>query len=428
VRRTWPLLIVPLAATACFEGYFYFDWDSGVVRALLTCAVLGLLALARFGTWRPAPWPRPLRLALSALACVLLFWHFKEGLLSAMHERHSEMGDIHTRAVALLREGVTPWKFGTVLDEGSYRSLVLANEVVACRTSSPTPTPEAITALWSSSHSGSELLPENIDTPACQQARALLSLTGYKYGPVMLASYVPLVLLVGPGGVYLTHLLCLLGIIAALAVLLRRRAPEALVMACVVLLGQSVLRRDTLLDSDCDLIPTCLLLWALVAFEQQRDLGGGVLTGLTLAAKIFPGAFLLPLLLAGRKRRALLGCASASVLAWAPALAVDGRGVWDNVVRFNLDRGADSTSLVFYLPPAASLVLRLGAAALFTWAFVRLVLRKTEGERLAFIAFSMGLFFLSAKVFHNNYLVWWLPVAGATFGQELSALRAAPTA
>lgn len=421
MRHVWPALCIPLVATACFEGYFYFDWDSGVARAGLTCAVLGLVLLARFGRWQPTTWARPLLLTMAALASVLLFWHFKEGLLSARHERRSEMGDIHARGVALLLRGVTPYHFGTVLDDGSYRTLVAAQEVAACRTTSKTPSPEAITALWYSTQSGVEQLPENIDTPACAKAHELLALSGYKYGPVMLASYVPLVTWLGPGGVYLTHLLCLLGIIAALFVLLRRSAPEALIMACVVLLGQSVLRRDTLLDSDCDLLPACLLLWALVAFERERNFSFGLLTGLTLAAKLFPGAFLLPLLLVGHRTKRLGGCALASLLTWLPAFALDGRGVWDNVVRFNLDRPSDSTSLVFFLPPTVSLGLRAVVAVAFGWAFIRFVARTTPPDALTFVAISMGLFFLTTKVFHNNYLVWWLPVAGATLARALSA-------
>ncbi len=417
------LLGLTAAATAVFEAFFWFDWDEGVARGGFVVVLLGLLWLARALGARltPTAWPRGL-VAVSGLgAAVLLQWHFKEGLLSAQHARHSEMGDIHARAVPLLLAGHTPWHLGTVLDSGSFKGLVGSPEVTACRTSSRPPTEAEIDELWASPRPGLELFPERLEASDCAEARRLLALSGYKYGPVMLAAYLPLVAPFGRAGVYVTHLVFLLAIIGAMAVLLRGRGPEALIAACFVLLGQSVLRRDTLLDSDCDLIPTALMLWALVAFVRGRPITAGALTGLTLAAKVFPAAFLLPLLIVQRERwRALASFVVASALTWGPAVAVDGVGVWDNVFGFNLGRPADSTALAFFLPPWALVLLRVTVLAVAAWAFVRLVRRN---EPVPFVAFVMGLFFLSTKVFHNNYLVWWLPVVGVSLASALTKPR-----
>jgi len=420
VKNALPLLLGCLGATGLFELFFYYDWDSGLLRGAIVAALLGLMLGARALGMRSAPWPRWLLVLASVGVAFLLYWHFKEGLLSTVRQRRSEMGDIHVRAVKLLTHGVNPWAFGTVLESSALHYLIVAPEVVACRTS-VTPSEETQHEVWESERRGDELFPERINEPGCEQAKKILAVVGYRYGPVMVASYVPLVLAVGRGGEYLTHLLFLLAILGAMVVLLRAWPKEALVMACVILLGQSVLRRDTLLDSDCDLIPTALMLWALVAFEKGRPFTAGALTALTLAAKVFPAAFLLPLLLSaarGGRGRQLAGFALVSLLAWGPVLALDAVGVWDNVFRFNVDRAGDSTALSFFVPAALMTALRLVIAAGCAFAFWKLVLRRFEP--IAFVALCMGAFFLFTKVFHNNYLVWWLPVVGVTLARALS--------
>ena len=422
MKNVLPLLLACLGATGLFELFFYFDWDSGLVRGGVVLALLGLMLVARRLGPARAPWPRWLLVAASLGVGGLLYWHFKEGLVSTVRQRRSEMGDIHVRAVKLLTNGVTPWRFGTVLESNALKYLIVAPEVVACRTG-PTPSEELQKDLWESDRSGSELFPERIAEPGCEQAKSILSVVGYRYGPVMLAAYVPLVLLVGRGGEYLTHLVFLLAILGAMAVLLRPLHREGLVMACVILLGQSVLRRDTLLDSDCDLIPTAMMLWTLVAFEKGRSFTAGALTGLTLAAKVFPAAFLLPLLIAsGVKRgRASVAFVLVSLLTWGPALALDGVGVWDNVFRFNVDRAGDSTAFAFFVPPLVMTVLRVVIAAGCAFAFWKFVVKTFEP--VIFTALTMGAFFLFTKVFHNNYVVWWLPLVGIVLARALSGVR-----
>ncbi len=428
VKSRLPLLLSCLVATGLFELFLHYDWDEGVVRAVVVIALLALLLGVRAAGFKGEVWPRWLLIAASIAVGGLLYWHFKEGILSTVRQRRSEMGDIHVRAVKLLAKGVTPWHLGTVLESNWLKYTIFDPSVVACRTVSVTPDERAQSELWESERSGAEFLPERINEPGCEGARSIVSQMGYRYGPAMVASYVPLVLLLGRGGEYVTHLFFLVAILGAMAVLLRERAREALVMACVVLLGQSVLRFDTLYHSDCDLIPTARMLWALVAFEQGRSFTAGALTGLTLAAKIFPAAFLLPLLIGSGVKRshALAGFLVVSALAWAPAFAIDGMGVWDNVVRFNLDRPADSTALAFFAPGWVMWMVRVAVVALCAFAFWRFVLGPGQLEPMLFVAISIGSFLLITKVFHNNYVVWWLPVVGVVLARSTSAARPAP--
>ncbi len=427
VKRHLPLLLVTLVATGLFELFFHFDWDSGVVRAGVVVALLGLMLFARAlgrGRTRSA-WPRWMLVVSSVVVALLVYWHFKEGLLSTWRQRRSEMGDIHVRTVRLLREGISPWGFGTVLESGAFRYLIRDPASLACRAGSPPPDEAQQATMWDSPSRGDELFPERITAPGCEYAHALLAVVGYRYGPAMIAAYVPLIGALGRGGEYVTHLLFLLAILGALAVLLRPLSREGLLMACVVLLGQSVLRWDTLYESDCDLIPTAMMLWALVAFEKGRFGAAGALAALTLAAKVFPAVFLLPLLIQDRRGRAAGAFLAVSALSWGPAFAVDGVGVWDNVFRFNLERAGDSTALSFFAPPAVMLAVRLGVVASCALAFWRFVLRPGAFEPMAFVAFCMGPFFVFSKVFHNNYLVWWLPVVGVVLARALTAPRAA---
>ena len=73
------------------------------------------------------------------------------------------------------------------------------------------------------------------------------------------------------------------------------------------------------------------------------------------------------------------------------------------------------------MPALVMTGLRLIIVALCAFAFWRLVLR--QFEPVFFVAACMGLFFLFTKVFHNNYVVWWLPVVGVTLARALTAKR-----
>lgn len=413
-------LVLVGVVTALCDAFAKYDWDEGPTRALLVTLVLAVVAIAgQLGASKP--WPRWL-VGLAAIGVgALLFWHLKEGAYSTLRQRRSEMGDIHVRGVQLLLRGVTPWRFGTVLDLGSARALLEFPDVRACFGTEPTPTAAQVDALWASHEPGVGLFPSRIDAPSCGAAKHSLGLAGYKYGPVMMAAYVPLIGLYGRGGEFLTHLVFLLLILGGLLAASSSLRPEAVVLAALVVLGQQVLRRVTLLDSDCDLIPTALLVWALVGFQRGRPLMVGTLAALCLGAKVFPGAFVLPLvLLSGR--RAWVSFVVASIVCWLPAFVLDGAGVWDNVIRFNLERPSDSTALVHFLSPSTTLLLRVGAAAAVGVALLGLARNRLDAT--TFVALSMGAFFLVSKVFHNNYIVWWLPVLGLALARRLVSSRA----
>ncbi len=221
-NRTVLGLAVVLSA-AGFEAFMTLDWGHGIARALVVLGLLAVMASAIIVRPVQRGWPRWSLALVSMGVALLLVWHVTEGALSAIRQRHSEMGDIHARAVALLWHGVTPWHFGTVLDSGSFGAFVSSSNFAACRSTAEPPTQSALDAMWSSStEPGAVFFAQGAQQQPCGH---FFAQSGYKYGPAMLAA------------------------LAAFA----------------VLLGQSLLRRDTLYESDCDLIPTALMLWSPVA-------------------------------------------------------------------------------------------------------------------------------------------------------------------
>lgn len=407
-------------AIAILQAFLTYDWDRGRERAafLLALGVLlgiaGLMgrALARLET------PRSLAMLLGLAVAFAGFAHVRKAVLTIRGDVRSEMGEIHVRAVPLLLSGVNPWAPGTVLDSGTYLGLTGFEVVHRCLGWSEGEVRTRFEAFWGSvDHEQMKaLLPSTLEAPECAEARELLAMSGYKYGPVMLAVYAPFVVAFGRPGIYLCHLVALLAIAAALWRLLGNgwRPTIAVGLALAVLLGQSVILRNTLIDSDCDLIPTALGCWGLAFALRDRPLAAGALLGLSVGAKLFPGLLLVPLLLDRRWLRAWFGFGLALLLGVGPAALLDAKGLFTNVVGFNLWRGPDSTSLAYFLPERLRLWL-LAVAVLVTAMLWLSAWRRRSTVRLMVAVTGTVLAFLaSAKIFHNNYLVWLIPAYGAT--------------
>ena len=91
----------------------------------------------------------------------------------------------------------------------------------------------------------------------------------------------------------------------------------------------------------------------------------------------------------------------------------DATGVWNNIVLFNLVRPTDSTSLMHYLAPGVGFLVTFAAASLLLGLLV--FLKRRHWPLLGqwhYLAVGLILTCLCGKVFHNNYLVWLLPVLG----------------
>jgi len=91
-----------------------------------------------------------------------------------------------------------------------------------------------------------------------------------------------------------------------------------------------------------------------------------------------------------------------------------------NLFLFNLTRYGDSTALSYYLPgPAQKAVIALCATALLVAIVQNHRLGWSSAGQLAYLLIAHLGLFLSAKIFHNNYLVWLLPLYGLWLSDSL---------
>jgi hypothetical protein len=424
----WVALCVGL-----FQLFRPFDWGQAKVRALLLVA----LTLAAFGPlllvprvqfqFSPPAWFR--RLALAVFATLVLE-HVRSTYLSIHDDRRMEMGEIHFRALNLLNRGVNPYATTTVLDYAYYKDSIQFDFVQAC---GDLPTTEGLKRLqryWESidPKEMQALAPHLQSGPECAPARQRMSMAGLKYAPVMLLGYYPLVVLLGRPGIYLTHLMLALGIGVLLVWRQRGRNTDAsfslqALVPLAIVFGPTLLRFLTLRHSDCDLIPTVLGVAGLVILERGHPRAAAIVFGLSVGAKLFPGLLYLPLLL-GAPKKAWLWALASIALAFVPFLAWDPTGFLNNIFLFNLTRSGDSTALAGDLSQPAQLLLM----AVYLAGLGALILRTYRrgwpaSERLAYLVLAHIGLFLTARIFHNNYLIWLFPLYGLWLSDALRRLQ-----
>lgn len=338
-----------------------FDWDQGLVRAgLLVAALVGVVWLARRPRAEGAFTPRWLTPLLLALALAHLGFY-------ATKANQPKLIDIATTTLAAgeaLAAGESPY------------ALPIDREALA--------------------KPGGERF------------------GGYKYGPMTAAAYMPLGLPLGARGLLAENMILdLLG--AAIIGWLgarwgRGRLAAALWLATPMVAEQLIGRGVT----DPAAILPALLGLPLCA---NRPLVAGLLIGLSLSAKLMPGAaFLvgcLPPTPDGRRAYAL-----GAGIGFLPMLALalwDPTGATANILLFNAARTPDSTSLLGSLPPdlAATLGPFARAAALAIVAGLGLFTLRAAPDlraRTAAIAIALILLILTGPAAHQNYMLWWLPL------------------
>ncbi len=248
---------------------------------------------------------------------------------------------------------------------------------------------------------------------------------GYKYLPVTIAAYLPLGGALGPRGIVLTNLLLQVAVVALVFRLGAAMAsPSAGWLAVLLYLSLPMVPFQLFAKGALDLVAVLPLLAALLLVERNPGLAG-LCIGLSLAAKLLPGALLVPCGLPGRRRNRLVYAAGIAValLPVLPFAIWSPRALFDNIVLFNLVRPADSTSWLIAAPgarPAVAAVMALLylAAAADVWLRPPRLARRC-GIAVALILASL----LAAPAVHHNYQLWWLPLASALLGAALAPQR-----
>jgi len=249
---------------------------------------------------------------------------------------------------------------------------------------------------------------------------------GYKYLPLTLAAYLPLGGALGPRGIVLSNLLLQFAVVALIFRLGAALASaSAGWLAMVLYLSLPLVPFQLFAKGVLDLVAVVPLLAALLLVERKPALSG-LFLGLSLAAKLLPGALLLPCALPRRRRDRVLYAAGIAVgllpvvpfALWGPAAFLD------NIVLFNLVRPADSTSWLFAFPAArpvaaAAMAALYLAALVLAWLRPPATLAARSGMAVALILASL----LTAPAVHHNYQLWWLPLACALLAAALVPQR-----
>ena len=171
-----------------------------------------------------------------------------------------------------------------------------------------------------------------------------------------------------------------------------------------------------------DLLAVALTALGCLFWARRNPAMAGVLLGLGMAAKLYPGFLLGPLLLLclRSRRMADFGTLLATfVISWGlvnlPVIVL-APGAWASFWQFNSDRGGDLGSLWYVLSLAGhpvphlnvvNAVIFLGACA----AIGLLVLLAPRRPRFGSVAFLViAAFLITNKVYSPQYVLWLLPL------------------
>jgi hypothetical protein len=404
-RAFWPLAVpaaagqvrivalgVLLPLVTFSLGFFalaWADWDRGVQRALMLGGLLALLAAFRERESRPLP---GLWSALAAALGLLCAWRLVQAGAVVLDARMPtvDIGQTTIQAVELWARGLSPY----------------------------------------------QLFIDRLGARENPGGTGFHFYGGFKYGPMMIWAYAPGVLGAGVAGYYATTAVAF-GLMAAAAGLWAADrdgsggSPAAGLGAALLVLVPGFVHQELFQAGVNDAVPVALGVLAFAARSRSRPLLSAVLIGASVGAKLLPGLLLaVPLLLAppaadaragrGERWQALAVAAGVAVACYLPSLLTSPRELIAGLVLFQLSRRPDSTSLAFFLPPDARLVLS-GVTALaigfLLWRHLRSPRPATPATTAALVSRTLVLLFLGSGIVHRNYLLWVLPfLAVATAG------------
>jgi uncharacterized membrane protein len=171
-----------------------------------------------------------------------------------------------------------------------------------------------------------------------------------------------------------------------------------------------------------DLLAVALATGAIVAYLSRRPVLAGVLIGLGISTKLYPGLLLIPFVVDAartRDRRQSVEILGATVLSWLVVNAPFGN--WSLFFRFNSSRTAEFNSLYFVachrllgqlrcrnvsVINGLSVALFLAGAVIVWRAKTR---RFPEVPRWTFTLALILLFLLTTKIYSPQYALWVLP-------------------
>jgi hypothetical protein len=146
-------------------------------------------------------------------------------------------------------------------------------------------------------------------------------------------------------------------------------------------------------------------------FLKKNDLGVGVLLGLCLCARLIPAVFLFLLFISSKwKPKFLVGFAMPIFAFLLPFLIMSFKEFTANLIIFNLNRPADNTSILYFIPPnLVTLWILLGIITLMGLYANWYRSKKNELDIFFYFFWIVSAFLILNKILHRNYLIWVIP-------------------
>lgn len=344
-----------------------FDWGKGALRAMLLVLVLvTTLILMKLVQRSNQPTPHRVSVVLAVICTLLICWHFYRFVY---HSRPKliDIGATTLAAADALREGKNPY------------------------TTPINPIPE-------------------LDT---NQARY----DGYKYLPVMALTYLPLGTLLRERGVFITNLLLDLataGLIFRLGSQIGSSSSGLFSVLLFMMLPLVPIEIFKFGVTDlCAIVPLLIaLLWV-----ERRPALAGLCVGLSVSAKLLPGAVFVPCCLPAIHRGWYAAGIAIGLVPTLFFLALSPNELISNILVFNAVRSTDSTSWLDGMPPEIHLITKIVVAlvllgvAMYVW-----FKRPTIADRCGLGVICILSVMLCGPTNHRNYQLWWLPLFTVLLG------------
>jgi len=412
---SWVLLVSILLGL-----FTYLDWGHGIARFFILCAIwICCVIFSRaFKRLKTEMVTSPLTsLGILIIVGCMFLLNARVGLLSIQEARKTEQvksdqAQSAYRAILHVKQGINPYGRNTVLDPPEFFVIAPKINENDCGSYDIDRGAEVLNQYWSSLSIGDmmKIFPNIPDIPQCQDIKRRFSSLGFKYGPMLLLNYWPFTNGFKEPGVLINHFVLFLTFSAVMALWLYKRSQSLFLtsMGLIPIFMPAHLRWNILTQGHSDLLPTFLSIVFLILWVKKKDGLAAIILALGVAAKTFPGLIYLPLLF--RKPRSIYVFLISIGVLYLPFLFWDRIGLWNNLSYPFLTHDADSTSFRYFLPSWGAKLLPI---IFFGSAFYLYQAIKNEWELnkiMPYLLFTHLAIFANGNMFHNNYLVWVLPV------------------
>lgn len=243
---------------------------------------------------------------------------------------------------------------------------------------------------------------------------------------MMFVTYLPLASFFGWGAMRLTNLALDVITTALIGLLSCRRSGWLCgVLAASLYLMLPMLPMLLYQRVDTDLAPTVLLLAALALYQTRPGLAG-VMVGLSVSAKLFPGVLMLICCLPEFRRSRYIG---GFVFGLLPAIAfclLAPSDFFSNTVSPSLGTPLDPSSWLYGASSYMSSAARLAFILLIAAVCLMMISRPPDlFERCALYVICVIATLLVGHV-HNNYMLWWIPFFCILLSSPLSRILSLP--